>query len=86
VPTTEDGMSPTIMRIGNYRFFFNSNEESRMHIHIQTPDGVAKFWLEPMIALADSHNINQRTLRELERLVEENADEFRTAWQKHLGE
>jgi hypothetical protein len=79
-------MSPTIMRIGSYRFFFNSNEESRMHIHIQTPDGVAKFWLEPVIALADSHNISPRTLRELERLVEENADEFRTAWQKHLGQ
>jgi hypothetical protein len=46
---------------------------------------VAKFWLEP-VALADSHNISPRTLRELERLVEENADEFRTAWQKHLGQ
>ena len=25
-------------------------------------------------------------LRELGRLVEENADEFRIAWQKHLGQ
>ena len=31
-------------------------------------------------------DIRQRTLRELERLVEENANEFRTAWQKHLGQ
>jgi len=77
-------MSPTIMRIASYRFFFNSNEESRMHVHIQTPDGVAKFWLEPIVAYADSYNINQRTLRELARLVEENADAFKKAWKKQL--
>jgi hypothetical protein len=44
-------ISPTIMKIGSYRFFFNSNEESRMHVHIQTPDGVAKFWLEPILPM-----------------------------------
>ncbi len=78
-------MSPTIMRIGGYRFFFNSNEESRMHVHIQTPEGVAKFWLEPIVAHADSYRIDQRTLRELAKLVEENADVFRSAWQKHMS-
>jgi len=78
-------MSPTIMRIGNYRFFFNSNEESRMHVHIQTTDGIAKFWLEPIVAHADSYRLDQRTLRELAKLVEENADVFRAAWKKHLS-
>ncbi len=77
-------MSPTIMKIGSYRFFFNSNEESRMHVHIQTPEGVAKFWLEPIVALADSYRLDQRTLRELAKLVEENADAFRNAWLNHL--
>jgi hypothetical protein len=56
-----------------------------MHIHVQTPEGVAKFWLEPIIAHADSFNLSQRTLRDLQRLVEENANEFRTAWKRHLG-
>jgi len=77
-------MSPTIMRIGSYRFFFNSNEENRMHVHIQTPEGVAKFWLEPIVAHADSYNLNQRILRELAKLVEENVDAFTKAWQSHL--
>jgi hypothetical protein len=77
-------MSPTIMRIGSYRFFFNSNEESRMHVHIQTPDGVAKFWLEPIVAHAESFRLSQKTLRSLAQLVEENADEFRKAWKEHL--
>ena len=43
-------MSPTIYRQGSYRFYFNSNEEPRMHVHIKGQQGRAKFWLEPIIA------------------------------------
>ncbi|MDO9130066.1 MAG: DUF4160 domain-containing protein [Anaerolineales bacterium] len=46
-------MSPTIHREGPYRFYFNSREESRMHVHVESPDGKAKFWLGPFVALAD---------------------------------
>ena len=28
-------MSPTIHREGPYRFYFNSREESRMHVHVE---------------------------------------------------
>jgi len=35
-------MSPTIFRIGNYRFYFFSREENRIHIHVISPDGEAK--------------------------------------------
>lgn len=31
---------------------FFSREESRMHVHVSHPDGEAKFWLEPSVALA----------------------------------
>jgi hypothetical protein len=55
-----------------------------MHVHIQTPEGVAKFWLEPIVAHADSYRIGQRTLLVLAKLVEEHADEFRKAWKEHL--
>jgi hypothetical protein len=78
-------MSPTIMKIGAYRFFFNSNEEERMHVHIQTPDGVAKFWLEPIVAHAASYRLDQRTLKELSKLVEENAHVFTDAWRKYFN-
>jgi len=46
-------MSPTVFRYKNYRFFFFLREESRMHIHILSPEGEAKFWIEPVVALAD---------------------------------
>jgi hypothetical protein len=54
-------MSPTILKTGPYRFFFNSREESRMHVHISMPDGTAKFWLEPIVALADYYNHLRRS-------------------------
>jgi len=40
-------MSPTIFQFRKFRFFFFSREEPRMHVHVRTPDGEAKFWLEP---------------------------------------
>jgi hypothetical protein len=36
-------VSPTVLQQGPYRFYFNSREETRMHIHVESPDGRAKF-------------------------------------------
>jgi hypothetical protein len=77
-------MSPTIYRTGRYRFFFNSREERRLHVHVSTPEGVAKFWLEPIIALADFHNMSQRELREIESILREHEYEFKSAWDRHF--
>lgn len=38
-----------------YRFIFFSREESRMHVHVTSGDGEAKFWLEPEIQLAKNY-------------------------------
>ena len=59
-------MSPTILRTGPYRFFFNSREEPRMPVHVSTADGTAKFWLEPIVALADYHNLKTKELSVVE--------------------
>jgi uncharacterized protein DUF4160 len=77
-------MSPTVFRYKNYRFFFFSREESRMHIHIISPDGEAKFWIEPVIALADYVGFSERQIRELEKIVNKHAKEIEKAWKKHF--
>ena len=77
-------MSPTIYKEGPYRFFFNSREEPRMHVHIATSDGVAKFWLEPIVALANFYNLNSKELRKIENIVREHEDEFKFAWRRHF--
>jgi hypothetical protein len=78
-------MSPTIHRQGSLRFYFNSLEESRMHVHIQTQAGKAKFWLEPFVALADFHGLKQHELHEIERIVEERKEQFINDWRKHFS-
>lgn len=45
-------VSPTVFRAGPYRFYFFSREETRPHVHVQTPDGEAKFWISPEVELA----------------------------------
>jgi len=72
-------MSPTIFRDGQYRFYFFSREELRRHVHVQCPDGEAKFWLEPQIALAQNHGLNDRQIRAVAGLIEDHADEIRAA-------
>jgi hypothetical protein len=77
-------MSPTVFRWKGYRFYFLSNEEKRIHIHVTCADGEAKYWLEPIVALAFSHGVNPRQLGEVQKIVKEREDEIREAWQKHF--
>lgn len=77
-------MSPTVLRYKRFRFFFFSREESRMHVHVSGPDGEAKYWLEPTIALATYCGLSNKQLQELQTIVEEHAHEIRTAWKKHF--
>ncbi len=77
-------MSPTVFKIGSYRFFFFSREESRMHIHISCPEGEAKFWLAPVVALAQHTGLSTKQLRELQKIIEERNHEIAKAWKKHF--
>lgn len=77
-------MSPTVFKHKNYRFFFFSREETRIHVHVHSPDGEAKFWLEPIVSLADYCNYSNRQLKELQKIIEEKAGDIRQAWEKHF--
>ena len=78
-------MSPTVFRESGYRFFFFSREEARMHVHILSGDGEAKFWLEPEIELAKNYNYSRKHLKEIELLVEVHYNELISAWKKHFS-
>ncbi len=77
-------MSPTIFREGKYRFFFFSLEEERMHVHITSPEGEAKFWLEPSVKLASFTGFSTRDLNLLQKIVEDRKDEIIRTWQSHF--
>jgi hypothetical protein len=78
-------VSPTVFRDGPFRFFFFSREEERVHIHVQSPDGEAKFWLEPEIALARNYQLGEQDLRRVLQLVVDPEQEIRDVWQRHFG-
>lgn len=78
-------MSPTIFREKGYRFFFFSREESRVHVHVISGDGEAKFWLEPEIQLAKNHRYSRRQLKEIESIIEDHRYELVSAWHHHFG-
>ena len=77
-------MSPTVFRFKNYRFFFFSREEIRIHIHVFCHDGEAKFWIEPKIELAKNHGLNDLQLSEVKKVIEEKRDEIINAWNRHF--
>jgi hypothetical protein len=78
-------MSPTVFREGPYRFYFFSREEPRMHVHVSCPDGEAKFWLEPIIALAQNHGLSEHQIKDAQAHVEAHADECKKCWKAHFG-
>lgn len=76
---------PTILRIQGFRFFFFSNEGNKPpHIHVESGDGYAKFWLNPVI-LADSVNYNSTELNNIRKLTQENEALFLNKWNEYFN-
>lgn len=77
-------LSPTVFRDGEFRFFFFSREESRIHIHASHPDGEAKFWLSPSIELARNIGLSSAKIKDAERIVVSRQQEIIDAWNNHF--
>ncbi|HEW79270.1 MAG TPA: DUF4160 domain-containing protein [Phycisphaerales bacterium] len=77
-------MSPTVFKYKNYRFLFFSREESRIHIHVSSPEGEAKFWITPQVRLAKNFGFSQNQITELKKVVEEHKNDIKNAWSKHF--
>jgi len=48
---------PVIFRYKRYRFFYFSNEgnpQEPLHVHIRQGSALAKFWVVPDVAIAES--------------------------------
>ena len=65
---------PTVLRVGIFRFHFYSDEgKEPAHIHVATPDGESKFWLNP-IQLARNKGVSPHVVRDIEKLIFEHQD------------
>ena len=78
-------MIPTILRIHGYRFFFFSNEGfEKPHIHVESADNYAKFWLKP-VALASSFGYNSSEITNLRKLVKQQEQLFWEKWHEYFA-
>ena len=78
-------VGPTIVRDGQYRLYFFSREETRIHVHVAHPDGEAKFWLTPNVHLAVNVGLSGLQLRHAQASVEAHLKEIQDAWHRHFG-
>ena len=55
-----------------------------MHVHVRGQGSEAKFWIKPLVRVAQSDGIDARTLRELAEVVEQNIDLIERKWNEHF--
>ena len=78
-------MSPTVFQYRHFRVVFFSREETRRHVHVLTPDGEAKFWIDPAVELAMNKGIPAREIADIKRQIEERTNEIRNALDRHFN-
>jgi hypothetical protein len=66
-------------------FFFFSREEERMHVHVISGDGEAKFWLNPEIELAKNYRYPRKQVKQIESIIEVHYNEIISVWRKHFS-
>ena len=77
---------PTVLRVGPYRlFFYSSDRDEPIHIHVERDQNVAKYWLDP-VRLQSSGGFGPVELRRIQRIAEENQDALIEAWHEYFGE
>jgi hypothetical protein len=77
-------VSPTVLRLRGYRFYFFSREEVRPHVHVQHATGEAKIWLDPRVELAHNLGLTPVRVATALRLARKHEYEIRAAWTTHF--
>lgn len=54
-------------------------------MHVASPDGEAKFWLEPHVELATTYRLATSDLAKIEVIIRDRQKEIGDAWDKHFG-
>ena len=76
---------PTVLRVGSYRFFFYAGDRDEpLHIHVESEDKMAKFWLEPL-RLQSSGGFNRMEISKMQKIVEEHHTHLTEAWHDYFG-
>lgn len=78
-------MTPTVLRIGPYRFFFYSGDRVEPpHIHVEREKFIAKFWLEP-VRLQSSGGFRANEVRRIHRIIDEHQEQLLESWHENFS-
>lgn len=75
---------PTIMFTHGFRFFFYSNEETRMHVHVEYQNLETKIWLDTFEFAYDGGFRNHELLK-IQKIVRKHEKAFKKAWTAYFG-
>ena len=76
---------PTVLRVGPYRFFFFSSDGNEpVHVHVQRDNAIAKFWLDPL-RLDYGTGFRASELRRIRRIIDEHRSTIIEAWNEYFG-
>ena len=77
---------PTVLRVGPYRFFFYSGDRLEPpHVHVESGNGEAKLWLDP-VESDHSDGYGDAELHRVIRIVLEHQEELLRAWNGYFGD
>jgi len=54
-------------------------------VHVVSPKGEVKFWLEPEVNLAKNYRFKANELNEIKKLIKEHYEEIIKAWEEHFN-
>ena len=77
-------MSPTVLQSGPYRFFFFSSDRNEpVHVHVKRDGKLAKFWLAP-VRLAYNYGFRETELNRIIRIIQEHEAALAKAWHDYF--
>jgi hypothetical protein len=77
---------PTVLRSGPYRFFFYAGDRDEPpHIHVESNDCEAKFWLEP-VRLCRSFGFSAKEINKIRTLVVEKEQYLLDRWNEFFND
>jgi hypothetical protein len=56
-----------------------------MHVHVLSPNGEAKFWIEPKVELAHSSGLMMRDVKMIQNIVEKKKHEIQKEWKSYFS-
>ena len=76
---------PTVLRDGPYRlFFYSSDGNEPVHVHVERENKVAKVWLNP-VRICNNYGYSRTELFKILKIVEKNETKIKEVWDEYFN-